>query len=71
MVVDVNKEENERVVNNDDDSKICESKKQIHQLQMEDIDLQLYMQYHSHGLLPEDQKVAQKIVLESQHYYMK
>ena len=26
--------------------------------------------YHSHGLLPEDQKVARKIVLESQHYEM-
>ena len=28
------------------------------------------MKYHSHSLLPEDQKVAQKIVLESQHYDM-
>ena len=37
---------------------------------MEDIDLLPYMQYHSHGLLPEDQKVARKIVLESQHYEM-
>ena len=58
------------VVDNDDDLKICESEKQIHQLQMEDIDLLPYMQYHSHGLLPDDQKVARKIVLESQHYEM-
>ena len=35
---------------------------------MENIDLRPYMQNHSHGLLPEDQKVARKIVLESQHY---
>ena len=34
------------------------------------MDLQLHMQYHSHGLLPEDQKMAQKIVLESQCYEM-
>ena len=37
-------------------------------MQMKDVDLQPYMKYHSHGLLPEDQKVAHKIVLESQHY---
>ena len=48
---------------------ICESNK-IHQLQMEDVDLQPYMKYHSHGLLSEDQNVARNIVLESQHYVM-
>ena len=39
-------------------------------MQMEDVDLQPYMKYHSHGLLLEDQNVARKIVLESQHYEM-
>ena len=69
LAVDVN--ENESVVNHDDDNlKLCESKKEIHQMQMEDVDLQTYMKYHSRGLLPEDQKVARKIVLESQHYEM-
>ena len=70
LAVDVTEDENESVVNNDDDLKICESEKQIHQLQMIDIDLLPYMQYHSQGLLPEDQKVTRKTVLESQHYEM-
>ena len=59
--------ENGDVVNHEDDLKLCESNKEIHQMQMEDVDLQ---KYHSHGLLPEDQNVARKIVLESQHYEM-
>ena len=67
LVVDVNEDENESAVYHDDGLKICEY---IHQLQMKDIDLWLYMQYHSRGLLPEDHKVAQKILLESQHYEM-
>ena len=28
------------------------------------------MKYHSHGLIPEDQNVAKKIMLESHHYEM-
>ena len=52
------------------DLKLCESNKEIHQMLMEDVDLQPYMKYHSHGLLSDDQNVARKIVLESQHYEM-
>ena len=62
--------ENGDVVNHEDDLKLCESNKEIRQMQMEDVDLQPYMKYHSHCLLPEDQNVARKIVLESQHYEM-
>ena len=53
---------------NDSDLKLCKSNKEIHDMQMEDIDLQPYMKYHCYCLLPEDQKVAQMIVLESQRY---
>lgn len=61
LSVDENEGENGDLV-------LDESKKQIHQMQMEDVDLQPYLKYHCHGLLPEDQKVAQKIVLVSQQY---
>ena len=37
---------------------------------MEDIDLQPYMKYCSHGLPLEDQKMALRNVLESQQYEM-
>ena len=69
-VLEVGVNENGDVVNHEDDLKLCESNKEIHQMQMEDVDLQPYKKYHSHGLLPEDQNVARKIVLESQHYEM-
>ena len=39
-------------------------------MQIEDVDRQMYMKYHSHGLLTEDQTMGQKTVLESQHYEM-
>ena len=35
---------------------------------MEDVDLQPYMKYHGHGLLLEDQEMAQRNVLENQQY---
>lgn len=56
--------ENENgVVNNDDDVKLCESLTEIHQMQMADADLLPYTEYHMNGVLPDDQRSAQKIVL--------
>ena len=65
MIKKVLSDDNE--IKNDDYLISCESK-QIHKLQMEDIDLQPHLKYHTHGVLPENPKLAKKIVMESQHY---
>ena len=71
LAVDANDEKNENcVVENDDVLKLCESNNEIHKAQMEDNDLQPIIIYLSHGHIPEDQNLARKIVLESQHYEM-
>ena len=65
------KKENENcVVENDDVLKLCEFNNEIHKAQMEDNDLQPIIIYLSHGHIPEDQNLARKILLESQHYEM-
>ena len=52
----------------DGDVKFCESLTEIQHMQMADADLLPYIEYHTTGTLPKDQKLAQKIVLENQHY---